>query len=312
MTASAMLTREIDTTYSKAPKTKTLSIAVASDGSEAAFAAFKAARLIKARNDAAIHVLTVLEPMPRMFFSLEGIVVPPELNQSREEAQRAMVLEQMMPFDHASEWSLDVRTGRAAESIVEFAAESKADLIIVGLHKHGIVGRILGEETAMEIARLSSVPLFIASPEIKRLPRRIMVAMDLRPESLAQAWEALAPVADTPSISCVHVKPRSEFLGVDWIEFDKEYELAMHERFAALEKNLELVNLRPDLIVLHGDVAREMADFASYSKAELLVVGIRRRSGRARATSGRVATRIVRHAECSVLVVPGVITERET
>ena len=305
MTAVAMMTSELDArSRSIAPEPKTMSIVVASDGSESAFAAFKAATLIKARNNAEIHVLTVLEPMPAMFPSVEGIIIPVELDRSREEAQRTTVLEQMMPYDPASEWSLDIRLGRAAESIVDFAVESKADLIIVGLHRHGIVGRLLGEETAMAIARLSPVPLLVASPGMKRLPHRVMVAMDLRPDGLQCAPEALAAIANTPSISCVHVKPRSEFLGVDWVEFDRDYELAMRERFSALENQLDELHLRPDLIVLHGEASHELTDFAAYSKAELIVTGVRRRLGRARATGGRMAAKIIRHAECSVLVVP--------
>lgn len=156
----------------------------------------------------------------------------------------------------------------------------------------------------MEIARLSSVPLLVASPGMDRLPHRVMVAMDLRAEGLRDAPEALEIIANTPSISCVHVKPRSEFLGIDWADFDNEYELAMRDRFHLLEKAFSVVNLRPDLVVLHGDVTHEITDFATYSKAELIVVGIRRRHGRARALSGRMATRIIRHSDCSVLVVP--------
>jgi len=78
----------------------------------------------------------------------------------------------------------------------------------------------------------------------------------------------------------------------------------MRERFDVLEKAFSLVNLRPDLIVLHGEVTSEITDFADYSKAELIVVGVRRRHGRARALSGRMATRILRLADCSVLIVP--------
>jgi nucleotide-binding universal stress UspA family protein len=303
MTAVEMITRELDI-CSIAPKKQTLSIVVASDGSDMSIAAFKAASLISARHSARIQVLSVLEPMPAMFPSIEGMIIPPEIDQSREEAQRTIVTDQMMAFDPASEWTLDVRTGRAADTIVEYATEQKANLIIVGLNKHGFVGRVLGEETAMGIARLSSIPLLVASPNMKRLPHRVMVAMNLRAEGLQSAPETVAVLADTPSISCVHVKPRSEFLGIDWAEFDNDYELAMRERFHALEKEFNNVNLRPDLVVLHGDVTTELTDFADYSKAELLVVGIRRREGRSRALSGRMATRVLRFAECSVLIVP--------
>lgn len=303
MTAIEMITEELDAP-SITSKTRTLSIIVASDGSDAALPALKAASLIESRRDAKIHVLSVLELMPTVFPSMEGVIVPPELDQSREEAQRTIVTDQIMAFDPRSEWTLQVTTGRPAETIADYAVEQKADLIIVGLNKHGFIGRVLGEETAMEIARLSSVPLLVASPGMDRLPHRVMVAMDLRAEGLRDAPEALEIIANTPSISCVHVKPRSEFLGIDWADFDNEYELAMRDRFHLLEKAFSVVNLRPDLVVLHGDVTHEITDFATYSKAELIVVGIRRRHGRARALSGRMATRIIRHSDCSVLVVP--------
>lgn len=307
MTAVEMITRELDT-YALAPRKKTLSIVVAGDGSDTSIAAFKAASLISARHATKIQVVSVLEPMPAMFPSIEGMIIPPEIDQSREEAQRTIVTDQMMAFDPASEWTLDVRTGRPADMIVEYATEQKADLIIVGLNKHGFVGRVLGEETAMAIARLSSIPLLVASPNMKRLPHRVMAAMNLRAEGLQSAPETVAVLADTPSISCVHVKPRSEFLGIDWAEFDSDYELAMRERFRVLEQAFNQVNLRPDLVVLHGDVTTELTDFAAYSKAELLVVGVRRRLGRSRALSGRMATRVLRFAECSVLIVPIVMT----
>jgi hypothetical protein len=63
--------------------------------------------------------------------------------------------------------------------------------------------------------------------------------------------------------------------------------------------------------VLHGDPAPELADFAVYSKAELIIVGVKRRRGRARAIGGRMASRLMRSASCSVLVLPDLINQEE-
>ncbi|MGK2963536.1 MAG: universal stress protein, partial [Gemmatimonadaceae bacterium] len=106
-------------------------------------------------------------------------------------------------------------------------------------------------------------------------------------------------------VSCLHVKPRAEFIGIDWAEYDSEYELAMQERFAEIGKTLGKAGIRPDLIVRHGDVTRELSQFADFSKAELVVVGILRRRGKERAVSGRLAGRMMRHLDTSVLIVPG-------
>lgn len=303
MTAVEMITREIDVCAID-PETRTTSIVVATDGSDAALAAFRTASLISSRGDTHVHVLSVLEPMPLLFPAAEGMILSPELDQSREQAQRTIVNDQVRQFDAGRQWTLDIAFGRPSEIIVDFAHEQQATLIIIGTNKHGFFGRMMGEETAMEIARLSDVPLLIATQRLDRLPRRVLVAMGLDPDGLQLAPHTLASLVDAPSISCVHVKPRSEFLGVDWADLDSEYETAIQDRFNLLEKNFDSVGFRPELVTLNGDAAREIADFAIYSKAELIVVGVRRRQGKSRAVGGRMAAKVLRNADCSVLIVP--------
>lgn len=305
MTAVEMITMEMEAMSRVAEPPMARSIVVATDGSDTSLAAFQAARLIALRCKATVHVLTVLEPLPTMITSTDGIVLlPPDFYESREDAQRDMVRTQTKEFDQGQEWTIELRVGRPAESIVSFAHAQKADIIIVGANKHGVMGRVFGEETAMEVARLSDVPLLVASPNMKRLPNRVVVAMDLESDGLQCAPKAVEMIADTPSVSCAHVKPRADFLGIDWARYDASYDLAMRERFKTLEKEMNSVRLRPDLVALHGDPARELTEYAEYCRAELLVVGVRRRRGRTRSLGGRIASRVIRAASCSVLVVP--------
>jgi len=308
MTAVEMIAVGGRTKFSNYQPPTIKSVVVATDGSENSRAAFKAAQLIVQRTGSAVHVLSVLEPLPTMLTASEGMVLlPPDFYEAREESQKTIVQGQTAEFDPDGKWSMNLRVGRPAESIVSFAHANEADIIIVGANKHGIVGRLFGEETAMEIARLSDVPLLVATEAMKRLPKRVVVAMDLEPEGLQCAPAAVEMLADTPSITCAHVKPRAEFLGIDWASYDGEYEMAMRERFKFLEKEMNTVHLRPDLVVLHGDPAREIVDFGEYCKAELIVVGVKRRRGRARALGGRIASRVIRQAGCSVLVVPRMV-----
>jgi nucleotide-binding universal stress UspA family protein len=305
MTAVEMMNSEMEE-IAVSPSNKIKSILVATDGSDAALSAFLAANLICSRTDARVRVVSVLEPLPITFPSAEGMIFPPSFDDSRREAQRAIVFDQMKKFDVQGSWPLDITLGRPGEAIAEYARNYGADLIIIGTNKHGVLGRIFGEETATDIVRLSEIPLLVASPQMTRVPRRVAVAMDLNPDGMRRTHKALSFLTDAASVSCVHVKPRSELLGIDWAEFDREYEHAMKDRFHVVETSLRSVNLRPDLVVLHGDAAHELVDFATYSKAELLVVGVKRRVGRARAIGGRTARKIIRRAECSVLIVPNV------
>jgi nucleotide-binding universal stress UspA family protein len=308
MTAVEMITQEMDEELILAPRQDAKSILVATDGSDTALSALAAARLICDKHGAEVHVLSVVEPTPIMLPTPEGMVLPPDFDKSREGAQRSLASEQMKKFDPGNSWTLDVKLGRPSEVIARFAREQKVDLIIVGTNKHGVWGRILGEDTATEIARLSDTPLLVAS-DMKRLPHRIIVGLDLNPDGMQCAPQALSLLVESPSVSCVHVKPRSEFLGIDWADLDAEYELAMKERFNCFETEMRAFNMRPELVVLHGDAAHELGDFAEYSKAELIVVGVKRRVGRAKAIGGRIAGRVIRQTTCSVLVVPNLVSK---
>jgi len=273
--------------------------------------AFNAAKLISARNDSPVHILTVLDFMPGLVPAPEGLLLPPDFDDARKQAQMQVVREQMRSCNAPDGWTMDLKLGRPANTIVDFAHEQHAGLIIIGMNKHGLWGRMLGEETAMEITRLSDVPLLIASPEMARLPQRILVALDLNPDSLQFAADALKEIAGSNSVSCVHVKPRSEFLGVDWADVDRGYEVALKERFYEMEKSLTKAGLRGDLIVLHGETVHELADFTDYCKAELLVAGVRRRRGRSKAIGGRMAAKLIRHVHCSILITPNLVPRED-
>ncbi|HEY0243416.1 MAG TPA: universal stress protein [Gemmatimonadaceae bacterium] len=306
MTAVEMITREIDETEVLATRPGVKSILVATDGSDTAIAALSAAKLICGKVSADVHVVSVVEPMPIMLPTPDGMLLPPDFEKRREDAQRVLVSEQMKQFDPQNEWTLDVRLGRVSEAIARVAREQKVDLIIIGTNKHGLFGRIMGEDTATEIARLSDIPLLVASP-MKRLPHRVIVGMDLNPDGMQCTPKVLSILVENPSISCVHVQPRSEWMGIDWAELDTEYEVAMKDRFSCFETEMRAFDLRPELVVLHGDAAHELTDFAEYSRAELIVVGVKRRVGRTRAIGGRIAGRVIRQAACSVLVVPNIV-----
>jgi nucleotide-binding universal stress UspA family protein len=307
MTAVELICQEIDEPKVAGLAKDTLSIVIATDGSDAAAAAFQAAVLIEQRRHCSIHVLAVLEPLPLIVPGPEAIQIPPEIDEQRADGLRRAVQEQVGSFDHWGKWPSEIRTGRPAEMIAQFVDEQGADLLIIGSHKHGLWSRVLGEETATEIARCIGIPVLVAAQDMPRLPKRIMVAMDIKPFGLERLPAALCALAEKGTVSCVHVKPRAEFLGIDWAEFDREYQIAMHERFGVMERSLEKAGFRCDLIALNGDVTRELVQFADYSKAELLVVGVTHRGGHG---GGRLAGRMLRQVKGSVLLIPTDVPER--
>lgn len=131
-------------------------ILAATDGSEQAEAALEHAIALGAATGATVHVVTVVETSdnPMKF----GTAEVDELNRAAEE-----VVEDVVEAYDGQDVELrgDVRRGRPAEALREYAAEVGVDLIVVGERgADGVAGTILGS-TADRLARTADVPVTI-------------------------------------------------------------------------------------------------------------------------------------------------------
>jgi nucleotide-binding universal stress UspA family protein len=288
-------------------------ILVATDGSENSWSAYVAAELIGERFRTRVHVLSVLEPVPTIvpapgamiFSSGAETILSAETDRSREDALRTDMVEQLLKLGRLAKWTTEIRLGKPAAVIAEVAKEREVDLVIVGANHHGIVDRLMGEETAAHLARLVEAPLLVASPSIERLPKRALVALDLEPTDRKTLIRSLEILGSPESLSVIHVTPRSEALGVDWAEFDDEYRAEVASAYADIRAALgELPKIHPELVVVHGDVTREIGKLAESVKAELIVVGVKHR-GPLSIAPGGIAMKVTRAASCSVLLIPG-------
>lgn len=287
-------------------------ILVATDGSENSRPAYVAAELIAKRFRTRVHVLSVLEPAPIIvpaeggtIFSAEAeTLLSAETDRLREDALRTDMVEQLLNLGRLAKWSTEIRVGKPASVIAQVAKDRGIDLIIVGAHHHGMVERLMGEETAAHLARKVNCPLLVASPSIERLPRRTVVALDLERTNRKPLIRSLEILGSPESLSVLHVTPRAEALGVDWAEFDDEYRADVASAYAEISAALaELPKIHPELVVVHGDAAREIDEFAKGVKAELIVVGVKHR-GPLSIAPGGIAMKVTRSAQCSVLLVP--------
>lgn len=287
-------------------------ILVATDGSTTAWGAYVAAELMADRYRARVHVLSVLEPVPiivpaesgAMFSAEAETMLSAETDRLKEDALRTDMVEQLLKLGRLAKWSTEIRVGKPASVIAEVARERDIDLVIVGAHHHGVVDRLMGEETAAHLARQVNCPLLVASPSIERLPRRAVLALDLERTNRKPLIRSLEILGSPENLSVLHVTPRAESLGVDWAEFDDEYRADVASAYAEISSALAaLPNIHPELVVMHGDAAREISEFAKGVKAELIVVGVKHR-GPLSIAPGGIAMKVTRAAGCSVLLIP--------
>ena len=278
---------------------------LATDGSVGSNAAFTAARLMSEAHNIDIEVVSVLEPVLMPARVPQELLDPIELDRQRARNLGNRVRAQMKASATERGWPLRILHGVPAEAIGQVARERDASVIITGLNKHGLIDRLVGGDTTARVAQLSGIPLLAVAPNFKRLPMRIVVAMDLDPLHLDELTSVLKMFDPAASVMCVHVKPEEEFPGSESPSFARAYETAVAQSFEETAKAIaKAPGLRADLVRLNGRPASELLRYAELAKAELIILGLRRHYGLRRLLGGDVALKVLRSANCSVLVVP--------
>ena len=281
-------------------------ILVASDGTSSSDAALTAARLLASRIGGEVQVLSVLEPMAQLVPAPELLVPTEPMDQSRAERLLDRVRDQLRTLvGKQTPWPVEIRLGDPASIIAHAARERRARLILTGVRRHGPLERLLGAETPMHIAQYAAAPLLVVTPELERLPRCIAVATDLTSAGLDAARVALQLFPDVRTMYLLHVRTHFDLepeRRAAWLPgYEARTTKALREMKDALAApaGVEVQPISPI-----GDPAPEILDFAEDARAELIVVAGRRHGPLHRLLLGSVASRVLRGAKCSVLVVP--------
>ena len=284
-------------------------LVVATDSSDASSAAFTAANLMAEINDVDVRVVSVLEPLPMPIEVPHAMLEFEQMDATRAKELASRARSQIKKYEpQENAWHLETRIGVPAAEIAQYAQERGAGLIIVGASRHGLLDRLIGEETASRIAQLGSIPLLVASAGMRRLPHRVAIAMDLDPLQLGDLPPVLSMFGPAASVTCVHVQRREDFPSSDSPAFARAYENAVTESFAVTQDAISKVpGMRADLVRLSGDPATELLRYAESAKVELLVLGLRRHYGLRRLLGGGVALKVLRGSNCSVLIVPELV-----
>lgn len=202
------------------------------------------------------------------------------------------------------------RVGRPADQIL--AAAEGADLVAVGSHGRGALGRLLLGSVAEEVARRSHVPVLVvregvAGPAPGRL-ERVIVAVDPTGPS-GDAIKAAGAVAERTgarfeAVHSAHLPPvlpyadKGALLKLD-AALSQHLEQAPGLVQALIQKSIGQRDAK--VRVFTGPPAEEIARFAT--PQDLIVCGTHARSALGRFVFGSVAAKLLRIAPCPVLVV---------
>ena len=172
-------------------------ILVATDGTPAVLGALRLARRLEEEKGARVEVLGVVEPVP--VFDAGFLVALPEMElyESRQGVLRQEIESQVEAVTGARDsWSIRVEAGLPGPRIVKWAGDRQADTIFIGLGRHRPVDRVFGTETALQVIRLSHIPVLAVPEDSRELPRTAALGVDFSHFSLRAARAAAAGDSD--------------------------------------------------------------------------------------------------------------------
>jgi nucleotide-binding universal stress UspA family protein len=215
-------------------------------------------------------------------------------------------------YIEGEDYHLFLLEGDVAESIFDFARQKEIDVIVVGTHGRGGLGRALMGSVAERVFRQSPVPVLTLGPHLQRIararaPRNILVPVDFTPASKRAAHYAVAMAREhNAALTVLHVIER-------WpTQVQADRARVMQELRERVEDLIaeEVVGLRCNVCLEVGRVVETVLYTANGIEADLVVMGVRPRTGLLNRLMWPHAYEIVREAACPVLTVRGEVEER--
>jgi nucleotide-binding universal stress UspA family protein len=272
-------------------------IVLACHGGESAEGAVRIAKKLSARIGSRVEVITVVEPPTPTDYGFGPVFIPDASTEERLEAEALRDAQSQLNRWGLGDHRPKLVIGAPSAAIAEFALERHASLIVVGLGPHHFADRALGGETALQLAQIASTPVLAVPASATELPQRVVTAVDYSLTSLTAARIAASYLQAGDTLELVHVAP------------DAKQAASGGEGPADLLRELSAGIERPTgvhskITVLEHEPARALLDYAEREHADLIALGSHGYGIWKRLLVGSVASKVLRLAQCAVLVVP--------
>lgn len=263
------------------------------------------ARWLASRRHAELQAMSVIE-MGDVGTMVAGLPPLPEEYYQRERAEVADDLRCRLarPGD-AVPPRVDVVEGPPGSTVAGAAAERSADAIVIGTGQHGMLGRFLYGERALEVVRNATSTVLVVPPYAEPPISRALVAVDFSQASVRAAIAALQMLDDGGRLTLVHVQGAARHADgrAARSESDGEHHArALFARF--LDALPDAIGVQLDTVILRGDAVGALLRFAEEQEVQLIACGRRRHSIVERLLVGSVSTALIRGAPSCVLVEP--------
>lgn len=279
------------------------SILLATDFSERSRPAVDRASALAKAHGATLHLVHILDG---------------DLPSRMEDGQQSAAAAQLEDLSDALEQKglecvTSLKRGEAHEAISEAAKESAAELVVIGSHRRDPMRNAFVGTTAERMIRVGSTPVLIVRTENPKDYDRAVVAVNVADEGIGhiQRLQQLG-LANNESLTPVFAYDAGEFqvmrragtslaeLQAVFEEEKKAVEPTIHELMRETGLDPQQAVIKPDLFNTPDTILKAAAE----AKADLLVVGARRKTAFKRYTLGSVSEACLLRAEVDLLVLP--------
>ncbi len=288
-------------------------ILLATDGSEEAALAGRAAADLSNKTAAELHVVHVWTDVPPPAYPGPSLATLDNYSRlAKEEAERLL---------RRQAWNARItggrvagqhlREGQPAEEIIVLAEELEVDLVVVGSRRMGRVKRLIVGSVSEGVVNRASCPVLVVCGGT--WPAGRVVVADDGSEPARRAGDLAAEIASLSGSEVVVVRayehppePVGGWSAQDRRELDEVLWQNRRDLKKRAEQLEEIAPCRPKTKLIKAKAAFAMNLVAEEKEGgqTLLAVGTRGLTAPKRALLGSVSTETLRAAEASVLIVP--------
>jgi len=295
-----------------ARKVHEMNIILAVDGSEHSTAAARLLSDLPLPQESLITVLAVL--MPRNASDYAGL-------------EQALKAAEELLGGTRSTLKTELLTGYPAEQISEYAAKFVPDLIVLGAKgRRATLGILLGG-VVQQIVEYAEDPVLVVRAPYEGMQRILLITDGSVHSQRATDYLGRFPIPDLADVRVMHVLPpmpspsliaRSWPVGSEAMapvpSYETEELLAKqaeeeerHGKVLLDQTMMELAEfgIETTSVLMRGDAATEIIEYANQNQIDLIVAGSRGLSQMRRLLLGSLSRKLVHYAGCSVLIVKG-------